>query len=152
MSQERFDRYAKAAELYVQQGRYYRAADAFTLASMYRPHESRPYLGKSHALLAAGEYAGSALSLAKAVELDARASLKRTDLIEVVGGPDLFVERISELEQIAGQNNAPDLQFLLAYVYYQMNRPEQAKTAIEAARRGLPASLAIDSLQMAIGR
>ncbi len=150
-SQERFERYAKAAELYLQQGRYYRAADSFTLASMYKPGDSRAYLGKSQALLAAGEYVSSALFLARALELDTRRTLGRTDLVEVLGGPDSFVRRISDLEETAADSDAPLLQFLLAYIYYQMDRPQAAQAAIEAAEKELPASLSLDLLKAAVG-
>lgn len=151
VAQERYDRYMKAAELYMQEGRYDRAADSFTLASMYKPEEARPYLRKAHALLAAGEYVSSALILGKALEFDPRESLGQVDLIEALGGPDPFVERIGDLEQRAEQNDAPQLQFLLAYIYYQMDRPPQAKAAIETAARQLPSSPAIDILRSAIG-
>ncbi len=150
-SQERFERYAKAAELYLQQGRYYRAADSFTLASMYKPGDSRAYLGKGQALLAAGEYVSSALFLARAIELDPRRTLAKTNLVEVLGGPDSFVRRISDLEETAANSHTPLLQFLLAYIYYQMDRPQAAQVAIEAAAKELPASLSIDLLKAAVG-
>jgi tetratricopeptide (TPR) repeat protein len=118
---------------------------------MYKPEEARPYLRKAHALLAAGEYVSSALILGKALEFDPRESLEQVDLIEALGGPDPFVERIGDLEQRAEQNDAPQLQFLLAYIYYQMDRPPQAKAAIETAARRLPSSPAVDILRSVIG-
>ena len=151
-SQAKFDRCIAAAELYLQQGRYYRAADSFTLASMYKPGDSRACIGKSHALFAAGEYLSSALVLAQAIEMDPRRTLERVDLVNAVGGPDLFLRRITDLEQSGKTGDAPQLQFLLAYVYYQMDRPDEAKTAIEAARKELPHALCVDLLKEAVGK
>jgi tetratricopeptide (TPR) repeat protein len=134
----------------MQQGRYYRAVDSFTLASVYIPHDPRAHLGKSHALLAAGEYVSSAVSLARAVELDARYALAKLNLVEIIGGPDAFVQRITNLEERARAGDAAQLQFLLAYVNFQMDQPAEARAAIEAARQGLPASTAVNLLEAAI--
>lgn len=150
ITQLQFDHYLAAAELYMQQGRYYRAADSFTLASVYIPHDPRTHLGKSHALLAAGEYVSSAVSLARALELDAPYVLRKVNLVEAIGGPDVFVQRVTNLEEIAKGSDAPQLQLLLAYIYFQMDRPDEAKSAIEAARKGLPSSVAANLLEVAI--
>lgn len=150
-SQERFERYLRAGELYLQQGRYYRASDAFTLAAMYKPQEAQPYLRKSHALLAAGEYTSSAISLARAIELDPQRTLAGSDLVDAVGSPDLFVQRVGDLEQSAETSSSPQFQFLLAYIYYQMDRPREARTAIEAVVKELPNSPAAGLLKDAIG-
>lgn len=150
LTQIQFDHYLTAARLYMQQGRYYRAADSFTLASVYIPHDARAHLGKSHALLAAGEYVSSAVSLARAIELDARYALGKVDLVEIIGGPDAFVQRITNLEEQAQGDDASLLQFLLAYVNLQMDQIAEAQAAIEAARNGLPSSVAADLMETAI--
>jgi Flp pilus assembly protein TadD len=152
ITQQQFDRYLTAAELSARQGRYDRAAESFALASVYVPHDVRPHLGKSHALLAVGDFVNSVLSLARAIELDARAGLARVDLVEAVGGPDAFVARIAKLEELAQDNPSPAFQFLLAYVYYQMDRPNEARVAIEAARTGMVSRIAVDRLAAAINQ
>ena len=75
-SEDKFNLYIKAAQVYLKQGRYYRAVDSFTLASIFGAREEvgLAYLGKSHALFAAGEYISSALFLSRALELDTRYS------------------------------------------------------------------------------
>jgi tetratricopeptide (TPR) repeat protein len=150
---------AKAFERHLQEGRqfmqrrdYRRAAEAFTLASAYRPHDVRAHLGKGHACLAAGEYLDSALCVAKAVELDLPCVLQRTDLIQLVGGPDAFIAHFNELDRRIEADGGPHLQLLMAYIYYQMDRPTEAKAAIDAAQRLLPASIPIDLLRGAIGQ
>ncbi len=151
LTQDQFNHYLAAGRLYLRQGRYYRAADSFTLASVYIPHDPRAHLGSSHALLAAGEYVSSAASLARAIDLDAQHALQKVDLVETLGGPDLFVERISSLEERAqGGDNTTELQFLLAYVYLQMDRPDEARNAIQAVKQALPSSPAVNALSAAI--
>ena len=118
------------------EGQYVRAADAFTLALAYRPSDAGAYLGKGHALFAAGQYAGSAAALARAVELDSQAALKKVDLVRTAGGADQFLARFNDLAQSVETKPSAQLQFLLAYVYYQMDRLQEAQTAIEAARKG----------------
>ena len=145
-----FDRHLKTAQQYARQGKYAEAADAFTLASAYRPSDPAAYLGKSHALLAAGEYLPSALALAKAVELDPGYTLKKTDLIGIAGGPDAFIARFNALDEAIRTGTTGHLYFLIAYIYHQMDRPQEAKVAIEAARMSLPASQAVSSLRAAI--
>jgi Flp pilus assembly protein TadD len=140
----------KSAQSDMQQGRYTHAAESFALASVYNPRDARPQIARSHALLAAGEYLGSAVCLAKAIELDPRSTLTKSDLIEAVGGPDQFIQRITDLEQCAKTGSAPGLQLLLAYIYHQMDRPEEARTAVRAAKQGLPSSMSVDLLQAAI--
>jgi len=151
-ARERFDRYLKAAELYLQQGRYYRAAESFSLASLYNPNDSRVHVGRSQALFAAGEYVSSAIFLAKAIELDPNRSLARLDLVNAIGGPDLFLRRIIDLEQCAKTTGTADLQLLLGYIYYEMDRPEEARAAIDAAQKGLPNTPAVDLLKAAVGK
>lgn len=152
LMQERFDRCLETAESYLRQGRFYRAAELFTLATTYQPNDGRPLLGKSYALFGAGEYLSSALYLARALELDPRAVLGRSDLVHAIGGPTVFAARITDLEQCAKTGDAPQLQFLLAYVYGQMNRPVEAKAALAAAEKQLSPSPALNLLKAVVGR
>ena len=145
-----FDRHLRSAQLSMQQGQYARAAETFSLAAACNPKDVRPLLGRSHALFAAGEYLSSAVYLAKAIEFDPRYVLQKSDLLESVGGPDVFVQRITDLEKRAKVGDAPMLHLLLAYLYQQMNQSQQATTAIQAARKGLPSSPSADLLGKAI--
>jgi tetratricopeptide (TPR) repeat protein len=147
-----FQRHLGAAEYYLDCGQYMRAAESFALAATCLPNNARAHLGRSHALLAAGEYAGSALALAEAIELDSQLVLRQWDLVRIVGGPDAFISRFNELEKAAKAGRAPQLQLLLAYIYYQMERPQEAKVAIEIAYNAMPSSVPVDLLKAAIGQ
>lgn len=149
-SKKKFDNCMALAQLDMQQGRYSRAVESFALASVYNPTNAKPQIGRSHALLAVGEYLNSAASLAKAIELDPRSALAKADLIEILGGVDRCIQRITDLQQQAETNSAPGLQLLLAYICYEMNELQGAQTAIRAAKKGLPSSPSVDLLQAAI--
>jgi len=149
-----FDRHLRSAQLSMQQGRYAHAAESFSLAATCNPKDVRPLLGRSHALFAAGEYLSSAVYLAKAIEFDPRSVLKKpdkkSDFTEALGGPDVFIRRITDLEKRAKAGDAPMLQLLLAYIYQQMGMPQEATAALQAARKGLPASRSVELLQAAL--
>ncbi len=149
-AQAKLEACLKVAQSEMQQRQYPRAAESFALAAVYNPRDARPQLGRSHALLAGGEYLGSAVCLAKAIELDPRLSLAELDLVETIGGPDQFLRRITDLQERAKSNNAPGLQLLLAYIYQQMKRPEEARAAIQAAKKALPSSPSVALLEQAI--
>jgi hypothetical protein len=147
-----FDRYLRSAQLSMQQGQYAKAAESFSLAAGCNPKDVRPVLGRSHALFAAGEYLSSAVYLARAIEFDPQYALGQSDLLEAVGGPDVFVQRMTALEKRAQAGDAPVLHLLLAYLYQQMGRSQEATTALQAARKGLPSALAVELLGKVIAR
>lgn len=145
-----FERHLGTAEHRFNCGQYAQAAESFALASAYLPSNARAHLGRSHALLAAGEFARSALSLASAIELDPQYALKQSDLVRIVGGPDAFIARFNELDKLVQTGHTPQLQLLLAYIYHQMERPQEAKAAIATAQNALPSSTAVSSLKAVI--
>jgi hypothetical protein len=149
-SQQKFDLYLRSAQSSLAQGQYGRAAESFGLAGALNPRDARPQLGRSHALLAAGDYLNSATCLARAIELDPRSVLKKVDLIGALGGPDAFVQRVTDLEQRAHTGEAPGLQLLLAHIYQQMDRRQEALALLQAAREALPSSRPLHILQAAI--
>ena len=171
-SKDKFNQYILAAESYLGQGRYYRAADAYTLALVYRPEDPLAYAGKGHALFAAGEYMSSALFLSRALEIfPGFLSCKtgqsgvppeyarfKIDIEQMVGDRDKLESRIVDVEQLlsrkgrlpAEASESGELEFLLGYVYYQMGRLERAKTAIEAAYEKMPEAPAVIALKQTI--
>lgn len=152
VDEEKFESYLQAGQQYLNQGQFRPAADSFALAAAYKPNDPRVHLGKSHALFAVGEYASSAFFLGKAVELDTQCVLKKLDLVKMVGGADAFLARFGELVESTKTDGIPQLYFLLSYVYYQMDRPEEAKVAIERAWKKLPTSASVNTFRKAISR
>jgi len=170
-SRAKFNQHVRAAEEHLKQGKYYRAADAYTLASVYEPEDALVYVGKSHALLAAGEYMSSALFLSRALEIlpavppeyektsEAKSEEPRTvesDNLALFASSfrlidrDKLEDRIVDVEQWQKKNDSAELQFLLGYIYYQMGRFDQAKEAVGEARKKMPGKQSVIMLEKAI--
>ena len=158
-SQEKFNQHIRAAQHYLRQGRYYRAADSFALASIYKAAPppvcfAKPkqrgsdavqafdmalcLAGRSHALFAAGEYMSSALFLSRALEIAPEYLQTKIDLATMLGGSDKVESRIADVKEWLGRSGAAELHFLLGYVYYRMGRGQLAKQAIDAAHEKMP--------------
>lgn len=170
-SKDKYDWYMRAAQVYVKQGKCYRAVDAYTLASIYKPDDPLAYAGKSHALFAAGEYVSSALFLSRVLEILPDYARFKVDLVAIVGDKDKLDDRIADAEEclelsrrampsreqtrpsiLTGSERpaAAELQFLLGYVYLQLDRLGAAKKAVEAAYISLPDAPAVAILKKAI--
>jgi len=138
----------RGGENYLKQGKYYRAADAYTLALIYKPEDPLAQIGKSHALLAAGEYMSSALFLSRALmatsegdktgEYGVQQFLASNSKFFSFIDRDKLEKRVVDVEQWQQRSDSAELQFLLGYIYYQMGRLEAAREAIDGAYRKMP--------------
>ncbi len=157
-TEEKFGWYMRAADTYLKQGRYYRAADSYTMALVYKPDDGLAYAGKSHALFAAGEYVTSTLFLFKALQVMPEYAGVKVDLAGIIGDRSRLDSRIRDVEerlQISGSSVGAgtltaQLQLLLGYVYYQLDRLDDAKKVIEAASKKLPSSVAVGAVKKVI--
>jgi tetratricopeptide (TPR) repeat protein len=149
-SKDKFNQHMRAAEQYLKQGKYYRAADAYTLASIYKSDDPLAYAGKSHALFASGEYMSSALFLSRALQIFPEYVRFKIDIVAMVGDKDTLDTRVADVEEWLKRTSAPELYFLLAYVYYQMDKPQSAKEAIDAACKMMPDAQPVLVLKKAI--
>jgi tetratricopeptide (TPR) repeat protein len=149
-AKDRFNQSMRSAEEYLKRGKYYRAADAYTLALIYKSNDPLAYAGKSHALFAAGEYMSSGLFLLRALEIFPEYAAVKVDLEYMLGDRDKIDNRIVDIERWYQKSGAVELKFLLAYVYYQMDRFEQAGYAIDAVYESMPDAPAVAALKDAI--
>jgi tetratricopeptide (TPR) repeat protein len=149
-SDDKFNQHIRAAEGFMKEGRFYRAADAYTLASIYKPNDPLGYAGKSVALFGSGEYLSSALFLARALEIFPEYAKVRVDLVGMMGDKDTVENRILEARDWMDKSDSGELEFLLSYIYYQMDRLEFAKQSIEAAAKKMPNSPAVTAMKKAI--
>ena len=147
---DKFNQHMRAAEQLLKMGKYYRAADAFTLASLYKPSDPLAFAGKSHALFAAGEYMSSALFLARALEIFPEYATFKIDIVAMVGDKDKLETRIAEVEEWIKKKDTGELHFLIAYVYYQIGRINEAKDSIYSANYNIPDSIAVSALKKVI--
>jgi tetratricopeptide (TPR) repeat protein len=149
-AKDKFNEHMRAAEQYLKEGKYYRAADTYTLASIYKSNDPLAYAGKSHALFAAGGYMTSALFLSRALEIFPEYARFKIDLVAMVGDRDKVESRIANIEEWLQISDSGELQFLLGYVYYQLGRIVEAKKAIDAAYEKLSDAPAVITLKKAI--
>ncbi len=147
---DKFNQHIRAAEGYMKQGRFYRAADAYTLASIYKPNDPLGYAGKSVALFGSGEYLSSALFLARALEIFPEYAKVKIDLVGMIGDKDTVENRILEARDWMDKSDSGELEFLLSYIYYQMDRMEFARQSIEAAVKKMPNSPVVAAMKKAI--
>jgi len=137
---EKFDLYMAQAQQFIKAGKYYRAADSFSLAAIYDSKNPRVHLGKAHALLAAGEFMSAAFYLETAFELSPDAAQKKTDLKKFFADEEKFNARIKELDRWKERTGQPMLAFLKAYVFYQQGKFDQAQNEIPKELADTPAA------------
>ncbi|MHC4291624.1 MAG: tetratricopeptide repeat protein [Planctomycetota bacterium] len=147
LAEEKFATYMNAAEDFVAKGQFYKAADTYALAIVWKPKNAQGYLGQSFSLFAAGEYMSSAYYLSRAMELDSKEALRKYDLAAFVGGRDVFESRALEMATWQQRSGSGELAFLLAYVSYQDEKAVLAKSAINTAKDAMPDSKAVTLLK-----
>jgi tetratricopeptide (TPR) repeat protein len=150
-SEAKFNQHMQAAEDYLKAGKYYRAADSFALASIYKADDPRALAGKGHALFAAGEYVSSALFLSRVLATGPEYAQTKIDLVSMLGGENKLAGRVADVEQWLARSSSSELLFLLSYIHYRTGRLARAKQAIEAAYEKTPQSPAVQALRIAIG-
>lgn len=150
LAESKFAEYMDAAEGFLQEGQFYKAADSYSLATVWKPRDARAYLGRSFSLFAAGEYMSSAFYLARAFELDEKVPLKQYDLADFVGDRDIYENRVLEMAAWQERSGSGELAFLLAYVSYQDNRSARAVNAIKMAKEVMPDNRAVIILKHVI--
>ena len=158
---DKFNQHVAAGEKYFKDGRYYRSAGAYTLALIYKPEEPLAYMGKSHALFAAGEYVSSALFLSRAIAAASQgreAEDYNVEQLLALGSQflsyidrDKLESRLADVERWQERSNSTELQFLLGYIYYQMGRLDAAWEAIDGAYKKMPEAPAVIALREVIG-
>lgn len=142
----RFNFYMKTAEEYLHKGEYYRAADAYTLASIYDSSDPFAYAGRAHALFGSGEYMSSSYYLMRAIRMFPQYVRIRVDLHAMIPDKDRLDRRISDVRKWIEKTDSAELKFLLAYIYRQLEMPKEAAEMITAAAEQLPDNQAVIAL------
>ena len=147
LAREKFSNFMAAAETFVKDGQFYKAADTYALAAVWKPEDPRGYLGQSFSLLAAGEYMSSAYYLSRAFKLDSKTALKKYNLAEFIDNRDVFESRILEISTWQERSGSGELAFLLAYISYQDGKATRAVQQIRKAKEAMPNSQAVSVLK-----
>jgi tetratricopeptide (TPR) repeat protein len=149
-SKDKFNYYMRIAEGFLKTGKYYNAVDAYTLASIYKPDNPLAYAGRSHALFASGEYMSSAYFLARAINIFPQYVDVKIDLNAMIPDANRLESRIEDVRQWISRTESAELNFLLAYIYYQLDRGDLAAEAIKSSAEKLPDVAAVKALKQAI--
>ena len=98
-SKDKFNVLMREGEKFLKDGKYYKAIDSFSMASVYKPRDPLAMAAKSHALFAAGEYMSSALFLARSLNVFPGYARMKIDIVGMVGDRDKLESRIVDVEQ-----------------------------------------------------
>jgi hypothetical protein len=150
LAEARFKEYMQAGDEFMKEGKYYKAADSYALASVWEERDAAAYAKRSYALFAAGEYMSSSYWLTRAITLSKEYAAKKVDLASFIGDRDTFENRIIEMSNWLQINKTEELAFLMAYVLYQDGKAAEAKEAIDIAFERMPDNQAVLSLKEAI--
>jgi tetratricopeptide (TPR) repeat protein len=149
-SNDKFNYYMRSAEEFLKEGKYYRAADAYSLAGVYKPDDPLAFAGRAHALFASGEYMSSAYFLSRAINIFPQYVKFKIDLNAMIPDKDRLESRIADVKQWIQRTDSPELSFLLAYIYYQLDKIALATEAIDLAAGKIPDSVSVTALRQAI--
>jgi hypothetical protein len=74
----------------------------------------------------------------------------KVDFEALLSDKEKLESRLAEIEQWRQRSNSGELQFLLAYVFYQMGELDRAREAINGAYERMPDAPAVVTLKKAI--
>jgi hypothetical protein len=150
LAQARYKTYMQAAEQFMKEGKFYKAADVYELASLWRPDEARGYLGKGFSLFGAGEYMSSSYYVGRAIEMEPSLASQSFDLANLIGNRDVFENRLLEVTAWQEKSGSGELAYLMAYVLYHDGKAEQAAAAIAKAEQAMPDSRIVKVIRAVI--
>jgi len=129
--QARYEQCMGQAAVSIRGGRPNLAVDAYSLALVYKPGDPLALAGKCHSLFAAGEYVGSALFLARLLEICPDYAGIRIDLPAMVGGEDVLRSRMDQAKGYLRENALDPLRLTLAYAHYRLGEPLAARDMLD---------------------
>ncbi|MBN1127284.1 MAG: hypothetical protein JXA82_19945 [Sedimentisphaerales bacterium] len=150
LAKAKYEGYFAQAQDYLKEGKFYKAADTYTLATIWRSNDVEANFGKAISLFAAGSYLSSYYSLIRTMDLSKERVLEKHDLSVLLGGRDIFEDRLIELEKWQDQSKSPELAFLVAYLFYQDGKIDSAKLALNLAKEKLGQTPGYIALQEAL--
>jgi len=150
LAQAKFKKYIEAANNFLRQGEYYKAADAYILAGVWGRKHPLPLIGRAHALFAAGEYMSSAYFLGRAITLEPRYASKSFNLPKLLFDRDMIENRLIELMTWQQKTESGELAFLLSYILFQTDNLAVAQKMINLAIDKMPDNPAVNYLKKAV--
>lgn len=151
LAQAKASQYIDAGMQLIQQGKYYKAADSFSMAAIWQPDNGLVYAGQSWALFNAGEFMSSAYYLGRAIELNPKLAERKIALTMLTSDRDVYENRLLEVSEWQKRSNSGELAFLMAYFYWQDGKVSQAQESMQTALALLPQEPAVKILAGVIG-
>ena len=119
-------------------GRYYDAARNYERAAALDPTNPLPWIGRAHALLAAGEYLSAAVSLTRGLKRFPDLARFRFDLTALMGGAEVVDIRRAEIMRLLKRREDYRLRFLLGYLEYHAGHRELGLENLRKAAEAAP--------------
>ena len=147
----KYSDYMGIGDAHLKAGKFYKAADAYTLANIYNSGMPGADGGKGLALFAAGEYLTSAGYVEKAVEISPEYASKKIDLAGILDEETLD-KRLANLEGWYETNHSPRFIFLASYIYYHRGDFEKASESLDKAAVKMQGRPSFDAMRKAIDK
>jgi hypothetical protein len=138
--------YMTAAQQFLKEGKFYKAADSFALAAVWQPENAASYVGQVWSLFAAGEYMSSAYYLNQILIMKPQLVTQKIDLTAMMSDRDTFENRIIEITACQERGQSGELAFLAAYMLWQDGKVSKAQEAIAKAIALIPYNPAVKAL------
>jgi tetratricopeptide (TPR) repeat protein len=149
-AQDRFNTHLLLGNKLMEEGHFYRAIDAYTMALVYKPDNVLAMAGKGHALFAAGEYMTAAMFLSDAIELNPQYINTKITVNDMTSNRDTLDARMAEIDQLQQKIDVVELDFLQAYFNYRIGSFGPAQEKIDNVLQKKPGFKAAQILKNAI--
>lgn len=145
----KFSTYMRIGNTNMKDGKYYKAADAFTLAAIYAPDSPVPYGSRGIALFAAGEHFTSIRYLEKAFDLSDAYAAKKMDLGDFIG-KEILDKRLSELIRLSEISKLSRFTLLASYIQYQIGDLDAARSSLDSVSLRMQGDTSIEAMRKTI--
>jgi len=135
-------RYMEEAEGLLKKGDYYSAANAYGMAQVVDARNPLPSLGRSLALLAAGDYLTSANDLFRAIRLAPPDTYFKLDLEAFVPNLEILDRRRADLENRLERTEDFRLRFLLGFAEFCSDLHDLGLKDMKTAAQAMPEEMA----------
>lgn len=149
---QQFAKQMAAGDKYLSQGKYYKAADAYTLACLYNPETYMGYIRKSIALFGAGEYVNSSLFLSIGIKISKDFPEEKIDVASMFPDEAIYTERLKDVAVKINEFKSGDLYLLYSYIVYQDGQAAEAQRTILQAMSKLEDKSAAEILKSRIDK
>ncbi len=150
LAQAKFDGFMKSGNAFMKEGRYYKAVNAYVLATVWNSRDGQVNLYRAIAHFAAGEYISGSLFVHRAILFSPEIAAEKIELTAILPDKDLIDNRLIEAADWQNRSGSGEIALLLAYIYRQQDRPDKAQEFIAIAQAKLPESKAVEALKAAI--